>query len=370
MRGLRIMVVTSILRKKANVERFILDIVGELSEKVEKIFVLVLQGEELKVQQNVVVKICPVKSPFLRIAWLIVTILRLTVTEKIDVYICFVSEILAIVLSACSYLTRKKTFYWYCSVYPRKNLKQILALRVASYILTCSDLVKQYYKISFGIEDKKIFNVGHGIAIDRFTKERTIERLSYKQSSYTILSVGRISPIKQWEKLVLALAEIKKSYPNIKLIVIGDPPKFTNTLKYYEHLKHMINELSVQTNWIFLGSQPNENLPHYYAEADVCVFTGYAYKTILEALAVGVPTIFERKAGLLIFPKDEDWAMRILSFENHEELVQCLIKAINKTPDIIKATARLSEFVRSYFSTTAYVERLLKCVTSASGTVN
>lgn len=107
-----------------------------------------------------------------------------------------------------------------------------------------------------------------------------------------ILSSGRLVAIKRWEWLIKALAQVKKSYPSVKLLIVGEAPNGSE--KYVDELKELAESLGVGGNVDFLGFRPLEELVQLYNVADV-----YAYPSPMEdfglgpveAMACGTPAV-------------------------------------------------------------------------------
>ncbi len=359
---MRVLFATSIIRKKGDVDAFLLDILKELAEKVEHIYLLCLQSDLRNIKDNITIIVNPFTFPLLKIIWLFWTTLKITYTKKIGVYICFISEIVCIILSVCSLITGKKTFFWYCSVYPVKKLKHILAIKLSSYILTCSEIVKQYYERLYNININKIYNIGHGIAVEKFhskpnyqTSQKTIN-----SNQITIVSVARISPIKKWEKLIYAVSMLKRKNVNVRVVAVGSPGAYTNNQIYYKNLQQIIKDLDLEDTWSFVGHVPNLELAKFYSLADVIVLTGFAYKTILEALAMGKITLFEKKSAQLIFPHHIVEKANILTFTDSTSLFGCLSSFLDNRHEFISVSSMLSDFVRREFSCNRYVSKIVE----------
>jgi glycosyltransferase involved in cell wall biosynthesis len=228
--------------------------------------------------------------------------------------------------------------------------------------LTCSEKTKQFYAYSFGIESAKIFNIGHGIRMEKFCKTTNTNLLIQRDDiskPFTIVSVARISPVKEWEKLVFAANQLRERKNNIKVIAVGSPANFSTSHIYFNRIKNLIKDLKLDDIWQFVGSVPNETLINLYRKADVVVLPGYAYKTILESLAAGKITLFEKKSASLIFPRDVVRKIDILTFTDHLSLSQRLLVLLDNEKPFIEATNYLSNFVTREFSVEQYVSKIL-----------
>jgi len=360
---MKILFATSIIRTKGDVDAFLTDIIKELSKKIEHVYLLCLSCDTLFIANNVTVFVNPFNIPLLKLLWLFWMTLKITITKRITFYICFISEIVCIILSICSFLTRRKTFFWYCSVYDAKDYKAILAVKLSSYILTCSEIVKIKYIKSYKIKSNKIFNIGHGISTEKFhydTYSKEIKSLS--SSHFTIVSVARISPVKEWEKLVYATFMLKENVPNLRVVAIGSPSSFPTNQQYYEKLQQLIKDLKLDNIWTFVGPVENRKLIEFFKSANVVVLPGFAYKTILEALAAGKITLFEEKSARLIFPAHLYDKLNVLTFNDSKSLLQRLLDLIKDKDKFTEMSSFLSDLVRNEFSCERYVSKILRLV--------
>lgn len=79
-----------------------------------------------------------------------------------------------------------------------------------------------------------------------------------------LLFVGRLVDKKGCNVLLGALQIVLKSYPKVKLHIIGDGPDL-------ENLKNICGELSIQSNVLFLGAMPQRKILKWYQTASVFI---------------------------------------------------------------------------------------------------
>jgi glycosyltransferase involved in cell wall biosynthesis len=360
---MRVLFAASIIREKGDVDSFLMDVAKEFAKRVEHIYIVCFQCDKHPISDKITIISCPFRLPLLRVLWLFLIGVKLTLLQQVELSLCFISETMCLILSLCSKLTRKRCFFWYCSVYHNRSLKIILSLKLASRILTCSEKIKHIYAHSFGINSAKIFNIGHGIRMEKFCKTVNTNLLIQRDDiskPFTIVSVARISPVKEWEKIVFAANQIREKKNNIKVMAVGSPPAFSTSRIYFNRIKKLIKDLKLDDVWQFVGSVPNDTLINFYREADVVILPGYAYKTILESLAAGKITLFEKKSASLIFPPDVFRKIDILTFTDYLSLSQRLLALLNNKKPFIEATNYLSNFVIREFSVEQYVSKILR----------
>jgi len=165
----------------------------------------------------------------------------------------------------------KKLGLWYTHKSQNNLLKAAHAL---------VDVVFTASKESFRLSSKKVKVMGHGIDVRRF------ERTSYPErgdGAFKIVSVGRISPSKDYETLIKALAGLS----NVKADIYGDPALKSDET-YLVNLLEMVENEKLEDVFSFHPGVSYEEVPRIYSQTDVFVNlsqTGSIDKTVLEAAA-------------------------------------------------------------------------------------
>lgn len=135
---------------------------------------------------------------------------------------------------------------------------------------------------------RKTAVVPNGVDVERFRPglrgETIRERYGFWDAE-VVLHVGRMSPEKGIRTLIDALPYLLVERPHLRLVLAGTGPAL-ETYRGYALRKGMGGAV------VFTGFVPDEELPLYYATADVMA-TGSAFETqglaALEAMACGVP---------------------------------------------------------------------------------
>ncbi|MHB9019338.1 MAG: glycosyltransferase family 4 protein [Minisyncoccota bacterium] len=182
--------------------------------------------------------------------------------------------------------------------------------------------------------------VPNGVDIELFqTKYKEFEikllrdNLGIKDE-YVILTTSRLVYKNGVDILIEALAKLKETRPNIKLLIIGGGPELAN-------LQRTTNNLRLNNNVVFLGQIPQKDLPIYFRVSDVFVRASRSEglgNSFLEAIAAEVPVIgtpvggivdflINGHTGLLSNPEDPDnLAEKIDYILNHQEIRKTVIK--------------------------------------------
>lgn len=170
----------------------------------------------------------------------------------------------------------KKIGLWY--VHKKVSCSLYFAEKLVDDVFTAS-------KKSFRLASKKIKIVGHGIDTKKFIP--VARKLA--DNTLRIITVGRISPAKDYETLIEAVDLILKnnSTGKIKVSIIGEPGTPEQGV-YLEKLKKMVIEKKVEKIIEFLGAIANKDIISFLQNADLLVntsHTGSLDKAVLEAMS-------------------------------------------------------------------------------------
>jgi len=187
--------------------------------------------------------------------------------------------------------------------------------------------------------NKKKFVVIHsGFEVEKYTNpqiepEKERKRWGLDVNNIVIGNVGRLFPLKGQEYLLEILGEIKKVFPDVKLLLVGE-----GILR--QTLEKKAENLGLKDAIIFTGLLPPEQIPKVISIFDLLVHTSLREglpKTVAQGLAAGKPVvvfdvdgakeiIINEKTGYLVPAKDTD------------NLRHTIIKALrNKEKSIIMA---------------------------------
>ena len=140
---------------------------------------------------------------------------------------------------------------------------------------------------SFRIKSHKVKIIGHGIDIERFSASSKPASKDY----FSILSVGRISPVKDYATMIEAVSIMVSEYhiENIGFLIVGGPPP-TSGESYFDSIKKLAKEKGIEGKVRFIGNVPYNTVPDFYHRADLFISasqTGSIDKVVLEAMASG-----------------------------------------------------------------------------------
>ena len=142
--------------------------------------------------------------------------------------------------------------------------------------------------------------VHNGVNIERF---RPLDGTGIRQElgiPLQIPVVGAFANFKMQKNhsmLFKAFKLVLESFPEARLLLVGDQPTDSRgrLAQYISQLDHLVDELGIRSQCIFLGHQ--KNTEHLYPACDVTVLSSLHEGTpnvLLESMACGVPPIATR----------------------------------------------------------------------------
>ena len=157
-------------------------------------------------------------------------------------------------------------------------------------------LLTQIYRVP----TSRVSVVPLGVDLDQFAPRSQVEAraaLGIAPDERMVLAIGRMEPLKGFDILIRAIAQLSDRR-NIVLSIIGGDERASREL---DALRAVATEVGVTDAVRFLGARPHEELPAYYNAADVVAVPSF-YESFglvaVEAMASGVPVVASRVGGL------------------------------------------------------------------------
>jgi len=209
----------------------------------------------------------------------------------------------------------------------------------------------------------KVFVIPNAIDVSEFEIKVKRDELGVPEDVPVILTVGRASPKKGFERALAAFHYVVKTIPTARLYVIGPSGK------YLSWLKKLAQILKVEENVYFLGFVPRETLIKMYKIADVFLHAAYGGESfgivLLEAMAAGKPIVATAGDGLKEILEKSNSGFCIES-GNPMEISKAIIKLI-KNPELRLRLGRNGKRFVEQFSWDKVAERILTMYKSLIG---
>lgn len=276
-----------------NVLGFTTDWINELAKHFRRVFVITMSAGRTVVADNVQVFSIGKEKGYseprrvLEFYFLLYRVLR---SEKIDA--CFAHMMPLFVVMGWLLLKKKgiPIVLWHA----HKSVNPLLriAVRLVDCVITSS-------KSGFQLNTHKLCVIGQGIDTDRFCPSPVDNSAN---SPFTILTVGRLSPIKRVEILIEALAMLRLRKPelDVQVKIVGGPACPADQ-KYIESLKTMAKNTDIAEQVEFIGNKAFSEIHRVYQIADCFINlsdTDSVDKAVLEAMSCEIPVITSNSAFL------------------------------------------------------------------------
>lgn len=237
--------------------------------------------------------------------------------KDVDGLFCHQMPIYTIIAGPLARIRKKKVVSWY--MHKQVDWRVKLMEKIANVILSAS-------KESFRLASKKLVVTGHGIDVDLFSpKQKTANEI------FEIITVGRISPTKDYESMIKAVDILKdQGINNISLKIIGDAG-LAEQKSYLDSLKQMVEKTGLSQQVKFLGAVPNNKIPEHLTVSDLFINmsgTGSVDKAVLEAMACECLVLTSNEAFKDILPPE-----LLVEENNPKELAEKINRMIDLSKD-------------------------------------
>lgn len=266
--------------------------------------------------------------------------------NKVDGVFCHQNPEYTILIAPYAKLFRKKIvcFYAHKAINWRVRLMHFFANKV----VTSS-------QGGFQIDSPKRKIVSQGIDMGLFV----VPEDKKKSEKLRIFSVGRISPIKDYETLIKASSILKEKGLDLEVKIAG-PVLLKKQENHLIELKELIKEKGLDNQVEFLGGVIPQEVIKIYHNSDLSVNlcpTGAPDKAGLEAMACGVPLLAANKNYVKDFDKYSD--QLLFKEKNPENLAEKILNLQNK--DLKEMGEFLRKQVAQHHSLDNLLTEIIKC---------
>ena len=200
-----------------------------------------------------------------------------------------------------------------------------------------SDRMVSIDRSSYPVAHDKLIAVGHGIDTDFFSPDTAPP----SDRSPLLLSVGRISPIKDPITLVEAIHLLRQRGHSLRCALVGSSPDQRNV--YADEVSQKVKALDLEESVQFIGPVPNHQVAQWYQRSFAhvnCSPPDHSLdKAVLEAMACGKPSL----SSTLGFKETmEKWADRLLFQHSNPEDLAKKIEGLLRLTDAERQAMGLS----------------------------
>ncbi|MHB1127159.1 MAG: glycosyltransferase [Bacillota bacterium] len=178
-----------------------------------------------------------------------------------------------------------------------------MILNRSRVVITVSQDLANLLAERFSLAPEKVRVINCGVDTGLFRpgdRQEARQQAGIQPGVPVVLFVGNLVESKGVHVLLKALAVVRERHPEVRCLIIGDGPQ-------RPALEDQARALDLLETVSFLGYQPYESLPRWYAVADLLAAPslreGFGL-VALEAMATGVPVVAGRVGGLPEFVQD------------------------------------------------------------------
>ena len=161
-------------------------------------------------------------------------------------------------------------------------------------VLAASEREKEQLMLFCGVPCEAVGVVPCGVDLDRFRpvdKAQARDQLGFDPDERVVLYVGRFAPLKGLDRLLEAVACLRRSGGLPRLIIVGGDDEYTPASR---ELMRLSRRFGITDSVRFVGRVDQEHLRLYYSAADVVALPSH-YESFglvaLESLACGTPVV-------------------------------------------------------------------------------
>lgn len=270
-----------------------------------------------------------------------------------------------------AYRKKKKIILWTAGWDPGLAKGRLLSLknhfvstffRKANIHLTYGSKASDYVK-SMGVLSENITTCYNGIELDHLIAEekQILDESKQVTAKYelddhtTFLYVGGLIQEKRVDLLLSAFSVLRKKYPGIKLLIVGDGP-------LREQIQNMIADLD--DNHIYYLGRIIDGVDPIFAASDCLVLPGIGGLALNQAMFWGLPCIVSSADGT-----EDDLVIENVSGyrfikDSLESLTDAMERRITSTSeDISKLSDKSKEIIRTKSNVNNMVDVFLKGIT-------
>lgn len=287
---------------------FFVDWIREFAKHFNRVFVITLAKGDYQLPKNVFIYSLGKERGTRKTVRLIAFYkLLFTLVPKSSGIFAHMSPIFAVASWPIAALFGKRIVLWY--LHRSVTLRLKLAEKICYKIATSA-------RESLNIKSKKIIELGHGIDIEKFRKTQRNWDDVVLSKSFNILSVGRISRIKDYETLIKAAGILKDKGLDFRLKIAGRPV-MSYDFEYFQKLKKLVGDLGLENFIEFTKFVPYSQISDFYKKSDIFINLapkGGIDKAVLEAMAAGCLTLVSNE----VFGKYLGDLKRFLVFKHND----------------------------------------------------
>lgn len=245
--------------------------------------------------------------------------------------------------------------------------RRIIARRASKIVANSS-----YVAHHFALDDsmfRKIDVVYNPLDLSTFNPQKVdgtqLKKMFKANDSYPLLGViGQISPWKGLVDVIGAMPEVLSSFPEARLLVVGEPKFDTasaryDNVAYFKELRSLVKKLNLKKEVIFTGER--SDIPEVMKAIDLLILASWEEpfgRTLIEAMAMEKPVISTNVGGPTEIIEDTVNGV-LVSPKNPQIIARAIIQLASKKKKSEEMGRRGRKKVEKRFNTDTYIAKML-----------
>ncbi len=286
------------------------------------------------------------------------------IKEKYDIIVSYLEGPTARIVSGCTNKNTKLVSWIHCRMDSQsaakvgfRNFEEAkICYNKFDYTVCVSEWVKNYFVNTFNFKKNigVLYNTIETNVIEKKAEE-IIDDLKLDKDCFNLISVGKLTKVKGFERLVILHRRLLDCGINNKVYLLGIGEEENN-------IKNLISKNNVENSFYLLGY--NTNPYKYVKECDLYVCSSYSEgfsTSVTESLIVGTPVVTTLCSGMYeLLGENNEYG---IVTKNDEDALYAGVKRILTEPNLLehyakKALERGKEF--STEKTVKAVENMLE----------
>ncbi|NQT22189.1 MAG: glycosyltransferase family 4 protein [Candidatus Omnitrophica bacterium] len=237
----------------------------------------------------------------------------------------------------------------------KRRISRIIYPCWGDRVIAISEAVKNHLKDDFKVSPKDITVIHNGIDSEKYQEALeakdviALKRKLKIEGGPVLGSIGRLSPVKGYKYLLCALKELKRDFPNLRLVLIGEGPE-------EQKLRSLTKKLNLEDSVLFINSTLDTK--KFLALMDIFVFPSLQEGlglSLLEAMASGKACIATSIGGISDIIEDGKNGLLVPPADSH-----CLKEAIKRLLSDKGFSSKIASCARKSVKDKFSMEKMVK----------
>ena len=320
------------------------DLVNKLAEKYDKVYVLTGSVGFHKVSSNVeVISFNWIQGKkFVSLLRFVFKFLQALGKNRFTCIFSHMTSVQSAFISPITRVLRIKHYLWYA--HTSNNIYLLISRALTNGVITSTPG-------SCPIKGRKVFAIGQSVDSKVFNRKSRLDT-----PIKNLIHIGRFDPSKNIEQVIAGVKNLRDTYPELKLNIIGSP----SSEKFQEHMELVKSKFlaDIQQGWLtFTPGIERRKIPDELKKNDCFIhaFQGSLDKTLVEATLTAIPVATVNNEYIKTFGKwnSSNSANSVSLVSELEYLLNLGSNAITKEVD------RRHEIARRDHDSEGWVNRLV-----------